>query len=217
MKILRFFTFCLMLVSLEAWSQNIPVPIGYSVIESSMGDLDGDNVEELVVAYDTKLEDDSLDGIERELRIFKRLNEHWEIWITSENALLNSLDGGMYGDPFGEIKVENGLLKISHLGGTSWKWFNTDTYKLENNDFKLVHYSTIYGRPCDYWGSFDFNLDTGAILFTKETENCESDEQVISKIEKEEFNKPEINLYLSNRYQKSMHVVSSKYGLDLYL
>lgn len=94
----------------EAFSQNVPIPSNYSVVDSVLGDLDKDGVDELVVAYNTKSDEDEIsEGVPRELIIYKKQNNRWVVWQKSMQALFGSSDGGMMGDPFGEITIEKGF------------------------------------------------------------------------------------------------------------
>lgn len=87
----------------QSYSQSIPVPSDYSIIDSVFGDLDKDGLEELVVAYNTDLKDEINDGVKRELIIYKKKNSNWAVWQKSMQALYGSRAGGMMGDPFGDI------------------------------------------------------------------------------------------------------------------
>ena len=54
----------------------------------------------------------------------------------------------------------------------------------------MIGYSTHYGKLCEYWADFDFNLSSGKVNYKKEYEICDekTEESTISKIEKETFN-----------------------------
>ncbi len=89
------------------------------------------------------------------------------------------------GDPFEDMEIKNGLLLISQSGGSSWKWGHTDKYRYQEGDFYLIGYTSIAGKPCEYWQSVDYNLSTGKMIVKKEYEACEGDDQKISKEENE--------------------------------
>lgn len=141
-------------------------PKGYKIITELEGNLNTDIAYEKVVVYNTT---DTTDyGVVRELQILKKNKGKWELWKTSRNALLASKDGGMSGDPFGSIEIENGILLINQNGGSSWKWDYTDKYRFQNNEFELIGISGVYGKLCEYWVDIDFNLSTGKIIYIKE-------------------------------------------------
>jgi hypothetical protein len=217
MKSLYFFVLFLFTTA-KSFSQSIPIPPNYSVIDSTLGDLDKDGVEELVVAYNTKSEDnESSESIPRELIIYKKTNTKWTAWQQSRQALYGSRDGGMMGDPFGDISIQKGILNISHSGGSSWKWSHTDKYRFEGKTFRLIGYVSHNGKPCEYWQNVDFNLVTGKIIVKKEFENCATADQKIYKRQNETFLKKGIHITLENRSEKEIKIVSPKYRHEIYV
>ncbi|WP_353548715.1 hypothetical protein [Sediminibacterium sp. KACHI17] len=201
-------------------SQNVPIPRNYSIVDSIRGDLDKDGVDELVVAYNTKSDEEAIDdGVPRELIIYKLVNHKWSVWQKSTQALMGSRDGGMMGDPYGEMVIEKGILKILQEGGSSWKWNITDKYRYDGREFKLIGCESHYGKPCEYFGSFDFNLVTGKIDVQKEFERCKDDAEdpVIYKRQNEIFFKKGIVLSLQNRSAKDIMIVSPKYRHEIYI
>ncbi|MGV3593615.1 MAG: hypothetical protein ACO1NK_00090 [Sediminibacterium sp.] len=81
-----------------AFSQSVPIPSNYSVVDSALGDLDKDGVDELVVTYNTKSGEDEIDkGVPRELIIYKKQNNQWVVWQKSMQALHGSRSGGPMG------------------------------------------------------------------------------------------------------------------------
>lgn len=167
-KAIFIFTFLLTLIHVSH-GQELLIPYNYSVVDSVWGDLDKDSIAELVVAYNMGPEND-IDGVPRELIIYKLTNNKWMEWIKSDQALYGSKDGGMMGDPFGEMEIENGILLISQNGGSSWQWGFTDKYRFQDGTFFLIGYSSIAGKLCEYWIDVDFNLSTGKMIVKKEFE-----------------------------------------------
>lgn len=189
-------------------------PEGSEIIESVDGDLDGDAIPEKVTVYNTK---DSTDfGNIREIQILKNVNGKWTVLEKSRNAILKSQDGGMMGDPYGETKIEKGILIISQSGGSSWKWGVTDKYRFQNGHFELIGFSSTYGRPGDYWVDVDYNLSTGQIIYEKEVESTDIPDN--GKSEKEIFIKKGIKINLQNRNQeKQREIVLPKTKGKIYL
>lgn len=189
-------------------------PEGSEIIESVDGDLDGDAIPEKVTVYNTK---DSTDfGNIREIQILKNVNGKWTVLEKSRNAILKSQDGGMMGDPYGETKIEKGILIISQSGGSSWKWGVTDKYRFQNGHFELIGFSSTYGRPGDYWVDVDYNLSTGQIIYEKEVESTDIPDN--GKSEKEIFFKKGIKINLQNRNQeKQREIVLPKTKEKIYI
>ena len=203
--------------ALLAVGQEIPIPSNFSVVASVYGDLDKDGVDELVVAYNCDKKNQDEESVPRELIIYKKKNKDWIICEQSKNVLLGSKDGGMMGDPFESILIKNGVLSISHYGGSRWKWGYTEKYRFQNKAFYLIGYSSMSGAPCEYLLNSDFNLSTGKIIFTKEYEDCTHSEQEIYKTENETFYKKGIKITLQNRNTNEIKIVSPKYKHQLYL
>lgn len=174
-----------------------------------MGDLDKDGIEEKIIISQTT--DSTSFGAKRKISIFVKENQNWTLWKESTNALLESNAGGMMGDPYMGVEIAKGVLNIYHFGGTSWKWSVTDKYQLKNNNLKLIGYTYNYGKPCEYWVNYDFNLITGKFIYKKEFENCNSGKQRISKVEKEIFYKKNIEFNLSNRHLQEVNFKTPKY------
>ena len=212
MKLLIVIAF--ILSTITSFGQKHFTPPGYEVIDQKDGDLDGDGIGEKVIVYNTT--DTTDDGIVRELHILKQSQNNWTLWKQSRNAIRKSKEGGMMGNPFEGIEIDKGILIISFSGGSSWKWFYKDKYRFQNDEFELIGYSTVFGKPCEYWANFDFNLSTGKIIYKKEFEDCEK-EQEIYKTEKETFYKKKISINLNNRNLKEIKIVSPKYKHELYL
>ena len=199
-------------------SQSIPVPTNYSVIDSAFGDLDKDGIDELVIAYNTKSKDEEIsEGVPRELIIYKKVNTNWTVWQKSMQALYGSRDGGMMGDPFGDISIEKGVLNISQNGGSSWKWSHIDKYRYDGKTFRLIGYVSNSGKPCEYWESVDFNLVTGKIIVKKEFENCETADQEVYKRQNETFFKKGISITLQERSEREIKITSPGYRHEIYV
>jgi len=145
------------------------------VLTEIYGDLDLDAVNEKVVVKELK--DTADDGKQRELIIYKKDHDNWKVMVSSKKAILGSDSGGMMGDAFSskEISIENGILIIGHDGGSSWKWNTIHKYRFQNQNLELIGYETIFGKICEYWDEFDYNLSTGKIIYTKTTEICDDD------------------------------------------
>lgn len=188
-------TFCFLSIIFSTFSfaQKEFQPKGSEIIETVDGDLDGDNIPEKVIIYNTK---DTTDyGNIRELQILKKINGKWTVLEKSRNAVLSSNAGGMMGDPYQSTEIKKGILEITQAGGSSWKWGYTDKYRFQNGHFELIGYSSSSGKPEEYWTDVDFNLSTGQLKFEKEVENT----QEYGKSKNETFIKKGLKINLQNR------------------
>ena len=215
MKLISIFLFLVSFVNFS-FGQKVPIPKDYSIVDSVSGDLDKDGVKELAVAYNIAEPKEDFESVPRELIIYKQQNGQWNVWKKSTQALYGSKDGGMMGDPHGEMKIEKGVLSISHEGGSSWKWSHTDIYRYQNYEFYLIGYTSYSGRNCEYWIDVDFNLSTGKLEVKKDYEDCEND-QGIYKTEKETFYKKGLKITLLDRRSKKILITSPKYKHHIYI
>lgn len=192
--------------------QDIITPSGYRILDQKEGDLNNDGIEEKVIVFDTN--DSTEVGTIRDIHVYKKSGGNWQLWTSSKNAIGKSEDGGMMGDPFENIEIRNGILLINQSGGSSWKWFKTDKYKLQNEKFVLIGFTNNYGKPGEYFASIDFNISTGKIIYSKEFED---ETQKIYKKENETFYKKGLKIYLSNRTSDEIKIVTPKYKNEIYL
>lgn len=190
--------FCILSITLSffCYAQKEFQPDGATIIETIDGDLDGDQIPEKVIFYNTR--DSTEYGNIREIQILKKINEKWTILEKSRNAILKSNDGGMMGDAYQSTEIKNGILMITQAGGSSWKLDYTDKYRFQNGRFELIGYSSSSGKPEEYWTDIDFNLSTGKLIFEKEVENRKE----YGDSRKETVIKKGIKLNLQNRNQK---------------
>ncbi len=198
------------------WAQEIPTPENYTLLDTVTGDLDNDGVNELVAAYDTGPED-PINGVSRELIIYKSDNNDWKVWKKSAQALYGSLEGGMMGDPYAYMEINHGILSIYHEGGSSWKWNHTDQYRFQCGDFYLIKYISFSGKPCEYFESAEFNLLSGRLTYSKEYEDCESMDPESGETLSEVFFEKDIQISMENRREKEIKLVSPTHGYEIYV
>ena len=216
MRITIYILIIFMISNFTLIGQEIPIPENYNIVDNIFGDLDNDNINELVVVYNTKTEKD-YESVPRELIIYKLKNNKWIEWKKSRQALYGSQDGGMMGDPFEQIEIKNGILLISQSGGSSWKWGFTDKYRFQAGEFYLIGYTSSSGKLCNDWKNVDFNLVTGKMIVNKEYEDCEKSEQEIYKKENEILFKKGLKITIQNRNEKEIKLITPKYKHEIYL
>ena len=201
-------------------AQDMPHPPQYTVYYQAAGDLDKDNIPEKVVIYNTPDTNAENGGSIREIIIYKQSGTQWIPWHRSREALLDGKSGGMMGDPFQEMEIDKGILKILQAGGSSWQWNRYDKYRFQNGRFELIGYTSEFGKHCVEWTSIDYNLSTGIISARKTYDQCDDNGENVKTIKQEterfthECTTP---IHLGNRNQVDMKIVSPKYKFELYL
>ncbi|MDP4269630.1 MAG: hypothetical protein Q8909_05840 [Bacteroidota bacterium] len=215
MKIIYFLLFLGFGMHISLFAQKTPVTPGYQLIDSVIGDLDKDGINELVAAYNIREGLKENDNFHRAIIIYKLSSGKWILWKKSEQALFMSQDGGMMGDPYSGMDIKNGILAIYQEGGSSWKWSQSDKYRYQDGDFYLIGYSNNYGKPCEYFEMIDFNLSTGKLIYKKEYERCENSPQEIYKRENEILFNKGLKIKLQNRYSKEIKFITPLYKKEI--
>ncbi|MFN8276051.1 MAG: hypothetical protein U0T84_01085 [Chitinophagales bacterium] len=192
-------------------AQVIPVPKGYTLIDSVSGDLDKDGLWEMVALYNTR--SDTF-NIPRELIIYKPDTAGWKVWKRSNQVVMGSADGGTMGDAYNSMEINEQFLLITQSGGSNWKWGEVDKYKYIDSALYLVGYTATNGHPCDYWMEVNFNLLSGKLAVKKEFEDCEKD-QAIYKRENESFIQKGIRITLEKRRSAEVQFFSPTYHHEI--
>lgn len=159
------------------------------VIGEAMGDLDKDGIDEKVIVLDTGLDGEI--GTQRTLLIYKKKQDKWALWHSSQGPILDSAHGGMMGDPFISVDIQRGAIVIDHFGGSRHKWSYTHRYRFNNKAWYLIGATINYGAPCEGFFEFDFNVTTGKAIYKTYQDGC-PDEEIASnfKTEQKELSVP---------------------------
>ncbi len=180
------------------------------------GDLDNDGVDEKIVVYNT---DRILDlGTEREIHIYKKNNDDWGLINKSIGAVLPSLHGGVIGEPFVGLSIDNGIIEFNHFGGSRTKWSYLHKFKLINGVWSLVGAKINYSAPCESLEDFNYNLETGQIIIETEYEECNlSGDWVKTAKETKEFNSPmNILPIMDGFYPGNNRIIISEINREFY-
>ncbi|MEO1436204.1 MAG: hypothetical protein AAFV80_11760 [Bacteroidota bacterium] len=165
---------------------SITPPEGLSELDNAEGDLTKDGIPERVLVYDNGKEGEY--GTAREIHIYRKGQQNWELLETIDGGVLPSLHGGVMGEPFVGITIERGCIVIEHFGGSRWKWNYTHRFRQQNDRWELIGATIYNGAPCEQSETLDYNLSTGAIEFTMEKMSCVGDEEQVEKSTKTESN-----------------------------
>ena len=153
------------------------------VIGEAIGDLDKDGLDEKVIVLDTGLDGEI--GTQRTLLIYKKKQDKWDLWHSSQGPVLDSAHGGMMGDPFVGIEIKRGTIVIDHFGGSNRKWNYTHRYRFKGKEWNLIGATINYGAPCEGFFEFDVNVVTGKAIYKTYEEGC-TDEEVSSNFKNDQ-------------------------------
>jgi hypothetical protein len=115
------------------------VPEGYTVLDTTSGDLNLDEYPDMIMVLKKNGEDTTSDVIEHPekrplLILIGQTNHTYKFAAQSDNAVYCIDCGGVMGDPFMEVVIKKGYFSIEHYGGSSWRWTRTITFKYSPAD-----------------------------------------------------------------------------------
>ncbi|MDA8771857.1 hypothetical protein N9M80_02160 [Flavobacteriales bacterium] len=187
------------------------------ILEHDLGDLNGDGSDEFVAAVETPK---IIDGArERLVVIFQKQQGKWMLWKFSEAPILNSEEGGVLGDPFDDIGIQDQVLFISHYGGSNWRWSMEDGYRFDGEDIILSEHRSYWGSFCDEKVEWEIDLTKGIAHCASAREECPEgfgDNGHVDSIPKmEAFEIPNtFKIKFEQRNDSTIRFVSPKHGME---
>ena len=140
------------------------------ILKSDMGDLTGDGFLEYAAAVDTDI---ILDGQKERMVVIFRWNEdRWLLWTSSSSSVLGSEEGGVLGDPFQDLGIQDQKLWIAHSGGSNWRWTMEDAYRREGEDLVLSEHRSSWGSFCEVLERWEIDLTEAFATCDIEREEC---------------------------------------------
>lgn len=191
----------------------VETPRGHTLLSQTSGDLNKDGVDEKIIVFNNGQVGDF--GEERTILIFKADNGAWKMWERATGAILPSENGGMMGDPFQSIKVENGALVINHFGGSRSKWEYTHRFRYQNEKWELIGTTSIVYAPCEEQQTFDYNLTSGNVIYKDVKLTCTNGEnEKVKEVRKNvNFKDKKSQLPTLNGFDpSSVYAINSKTG-----
>lgn len=113
------------------------IPNGYEVRDSVSGNLNNDQFTDMIIVLKQKNEDSlaaiSETTIKRETIILYGTASGYSVIARSMNAVYCVICGGVMGDPFVGISIDNESFSISHYGGAVMRWGRVSTFSKNTN------------------------------------------------------------------------------------
>jgi hypothetical protein len=98
------------------------------VLDSAMGDLNMDRITDKIMIYKSPNEVSEGES-KRPLEIFLgKADGTFELVERNDNVVLCYACGGVFGDPYEDVSIENGSFTVSHYGGSNWRWSRAITF-----------------------------------------------------------------------------------------
>jgi hypothetical protein len=153
---------------------NAFVPSSHKIIQEATGDLNKDGIPDAVLVLKDKKEEkenSDADEVPRLLVIIFGVKEGgYTLSAMSEDAILCKTCGGVFGDPFADLKIARGTLVIDHYGGSSDRWGFTHRWRFQDGDWYLIGLaSRTENNLRGNYEAKDTNLITGDCIIEKKS------------------------------------------------
>lgn len=136
----------------------LTLPENWSIIDTALGDLNADRLEDLALVLEYKHEVDeeraygnyAIELIKetqkpRILAIyFKEKNGKYRLILQNNDFILRSQEGGQLGDPLKAIRIDENKLMLSFEGGNDWRWKLNYDFQYQHSDWNLVNANNVY-------------------------------------------------------------------------
>jgi len=201
-------------------AENMAAQLGTAsieVLETDMGDLTGDGSPEFAAAVQTE---NVIEGQrERLVVVFRWQRVQWVLWKSSSSPILGSEDGGVLGDPFAGLGIQDQRLHISHFGGSNWRWSMYDAYCHEGEDLILSEHRSYWGAFCEEKVNWEIHLSEGRAQCAYGREECPegfgNNGHLDSIPKTETFEIPKgLRITLEHRKDSAVHIVSPVHGFE---
>lgn len=140
------------------------VPKGWHLLAQTRGELNQDGKDDIVLALASDAESKPhKEKISRLLVILLQNQDGtFQRSAVSSKTLLCQSCGGFKGDPFEDIRIENGTVVVPHSGGSRDSWRSTHRFRYNNDSWDLVskHTETV-NTATNEKNVVDTNYETG--------------------------------------------------------
>jgi hypothetical protein len=102
---------------------------GYSVLDTSSGDLNRDGFTDYIVILRNNLDTLNADTTRPLLILHGQQNGGYKLAARNDSVVLCKSCGGAFGDPYTGITVKNNYFSVEFYGGSAWRWSRVITFK----------------------------------------------------------------------------------------
>jgi len=115
---------------------------GFVVLDQANGDINSDGlIDKILILRQTA----EITAEEKRpvLLLIRQKNNSYLKAFQNDNIILSLGDGGIHGDPYYGITINNGRFSLEHFGGSSWRWTQVITFAYDRNvkDWRLYSLS----------------------------------------------------------------------------
>lgn len=149
------------------------VPKGWHVLAKAEGDLNKDNLLDWAAVLEADQPVKSLKEYDNDQKprilfvAFKQADGAYKLSVQSNEYVLLSNEGGIFGDPWDDLRIERGTLLVRFYGGSADRWAYAYRWRFQQNDWYLIGFThTATSTVSNEFEQYDFNLSTGAAEHT---------------------------------------------------
>lgn len=162
------------------------LPEGFAMLQSDLGDLNGDGIEDLILQGEKEGESDDGDDDRILLIAFGAKDGTFKEAARSLTIVRCKLCGGVLGGGSANIEVKNGVLDVSQMYGSREGVNYTHRFRLEpeTGRFRLIGEEIAnFDRATGATESKSINYLTGKQIITKTQYNQKTDKDIVLKKE----------------------------------
>lgn len=124
------------------------IPANYSILKLTFGDLNMDRIEDCILVLKKNGEDTTSavgEGSGNRPLLLLLGDESNQLFLArrNDNTVYCYECGGIFGDPFVDITINDNSFTIEHYGGSVWRWTRSITYKYSKSDNEWYLYSDV--------------------------------------------------------------------------
>lgn len=118
------------------------IPAGYVAMDTLSGDLNRDSYNDFIMVV-KKVDEDTIFSYDpvRPLLLFTGQGDGTLKFKEKNNDAVMCIGcGGVMGDPYMGVVINNGYFSVEHYGGSAWRWTKIYTFKyLREEDTWILH------------------------------------------------------------------------------
>ena len=124
------------------------IPEGYTLLDTISGNLNLDQYQDMIVVLKKIGEEETsnvVDNPEKRplLILLGQADNTFKLAARNDNAVYCVNCGGMMGDPYVRVVVNDGNFSIEHYGGSAWRWARNITFQYSPEDENWYLYQDV--------------------------------------------------------------------------
>jgi hypothetical protein len=197
-KLLIFSFACCISLHLNAQDKILPneakqfVEMGYEMMDYITGDLNSDKKADAILILKAIGEDTLTEEVKRPMLILLRQTDGTlKQERRNDNIILCRQCGGVFGDPYENVEINNNAFSIHFYGGSAWRWSREYRFKY---DPKLKDWFIEQETESTYWNVDPDDTFNSIVIPAQETGIVSFEKYVRDDLENVQFTKWKVNV-----------------------